>query len=114
MPKDFFGAEIKVGDFVVTPATQGRTGVLRVGVVEEIGKRKPSGWYHKHEVETVTVKRLTFHSRRDLERGILNTRRHHITNFDHIIVVQPQVLPQDNKATQVLIGIREDIFKSKA
>lgn len=113
MPKDFFGTEIKVGDFVVTPATQYQSGVLRMGVVEKIGIRKPTGWYSAKAVETVTVKRFMRSSSDSIDVDKPSTRRHHITDFDSIVVIQSNLLPKDSKGTQALTKVREEIFKSK-
>ena len=114
MSKDFFGTKINVGDFVITAATQYRSGVLRVGIVEDIGMRKPSGYHNHNEVETITIKRLTTNSAKFVDPEKPTTRRYRTTRSDNMIVIQSNLLSKDDKVVRALEKIRETIFKDMA
>ena len=98
--KDLFGQDIAVGDFVINAAAQYRAGVLRSGIVQDIGMRKAR--YSKHDVLTVSIKRVS----------VGYKRIHYETNTDQIVVLRPELLPQDTDLYKTLVEERDLIFKT--
>jgi hypothetical protein len=95
--KDLFNKEIKVGDYIVYAANDGRCGVLRIGKVVELTVSKEEDYYTKKKSPKIRAKsacyRMVDYDTR--EYGWQKQKDVSLGFFERLVVMDENAVPED-------------------